>query len=73
MVEINILIIFFWPRIEQRFDAEIVKKGENIMAETATIELTWDEIDTIAQILWVAREEGLAEMLWDAGAELVGT
>lgn len=41
------------------------------MVETATIELTWDEIDTIAQILWAAGEEGLAEMLWDAGADLI--
>lgn len=41
------------------------------MVETVTIELTWDEIDTMAQILWVAGEEGLAEMLWDAGADII--
>lgn len=47
------------------------KREGNIMVETATIELTWDEIDTIAQILWAAGEEGLAEMLWDTGADLI--
>lgn len=47
------------------------KREGNIMVETATIELTWNEIDTIAQILWAAGEEGLAEMLWDAGADLI--
>lgn len=41
------------------------------MAETVTIDLTWDEIDTMAQILWVAGEKGLAEMLWDAGSDLI--
>lgn len=41
------------------------------MAETATIVLTWDEIDTIAQLLWAAGEEGLAEMMWDAGSDLI--
>lgn len=41
------------------------------MAETVMINLTWDELDTMAQILWIAGEEGLAEMLWDAGSDLI--
>lgn len=41
------------------------------MVETVMIALTWDEIDTMAQILWIAGEEGLAEMLWDAGSDLI--
>ena len=41
------------------------------LAETVAVHLTWDEIDATAQILWAAGEEGLAEMLWDAGADLI--
>lgn len=47
------------------------KKKVITLAETVAVYLTWDELDTIAQILWAADEINLAEMLWDAAADLI--
>ena len=46
------------------------KKKVGTVAEAVGVHRTWDELDTIAQILWGADEINRAEMVGDAGADL---